>query len=109
MYENDMADGPGKRAPDDGSNQRGRKIAVILGRFLAGATLNRFEAERHHDHCLHSTVATLESLGVVIGRKWETVPGLGGRATVRCKRYWLEATVENLVIAKRLMGVWRAR
>lgn len=84
----DMADGPGIDAPS--------KVARILRLFLEKRSLNRFEAERHHDHCLHSTVSALQSHGIQIDRQWETVPCLVGRATTRCKRYWLRQTEENI-------------
>lgn len=67
--------------------------------FLTGKSLNRFEAERHNDHCLHSTVAALEKDGIVFDRKWETVPCVGGSAFIRVKRYWLKPTLENLASA----------
>ena len=82
------------------------KIETILRVFVPGASLNRFEAERHHDHCLHSTVASLEGYGITIGRQWEKVPCLGGRAWVRCKRYWLERQPDNVAAAQALLAVW---
>lgn len=61
----------------------------ILRLFESGRSLNRFEAEREHDHCLHSTVASLErDYGLSISREWETVPGYADIPT-RVKRYFL--------------------
>jgi hypothetical protein len=61
----------------------------VLRAFLEGQTLNRFEAERTvHDHCLHSTVSTIQSKGVTIQRRTERVPGYMGIPT-ECCRYWI--------------------
>lgn len=60
-----------------------------IGRILAELrvrSLNRFEAERIGDHCLHSTVAHLRAEGHVIVDQWEEVPTRFGRP-VRVKRY----------------------
>lgn len=97
--ENQMADRPGKHTPT--------KIEVILGLFMIGKNLNRFDAEKHHDHCLHTTVSTLESYGLKIDREWERVPCLGGRATVRCKRYFLNSEPANIAAGRALLMTWR--
>lgn len=81
------------------------KLASILELFVRGYNLNRFEAEKHHDHCLHSTVSSLEDRGIRIDRVWETVPCVGGKLTVRCKRYWLRTTAENSAMAQALLSV----
>src|SRR5262245_42639838 len=61
----------------------------VLLALHEGETLNRFEAERLlHDHCLHSTVSTIQSKGVTIRRQLEKVPGFMGIPT-ECCRYWL--------------------
>lgn len=61
----------------------------VLAALLTGRSYNRFEAERElHDHCLHSTVATLQRMGVTVHRRYETIPGFMGCATEVC-RYWL--------------------
>lgn len=61
----------------------------VLAALVSGKSFNRFEAERElHDHCLHSTVATIQSKGVVIYRCDETVPGFQRIPTHVC-RYWL--------------------
>jgi len=67
------------------------KARSVLNYFLTGASANRFEAERHlHDHCLHSTVSTLQNdYGIEISRQFETVPGFEGSPT-RCSRYWIK-------------------
>lgn len=67
------------------------KTRRVLEFFLNGKSANRFEAERKlHDHCLHSTVSTLQSLyGIKVSRKGETVPGYQGNPT-RCCRYWID-------------------
>lgn len=65
-----------------------RKWQRILRVFLAGRSLHRFEAERIGDHTLHSTVSFLQTRGVTILRKEETVTGYGGHPT-RVMRYRL--------------------
>lgn len=100
-------DGSGSVTPND--SKRPSKVAAILKLFLHGRNLNRFEAEMFHDHCLHSTVSSLEDYGVRIARVWERVPCLGGKATVRCKRYWLEATMDNTSFARALLATLERR
>ena len=99
MSDDDMAERPGIGAP-------GTKIETILRVFDRRISLNRFDAEAHHDHCLHSTVASLEAYGIAIGRQWEMVPCLRGRKLVRCKRYWLDSKPENLAAARALLATW---
>lgn len=56
------------------------KIARVLAHLLAGASINRFEAERLGDHCLNSTIAVLanrHSLG--FQREPEKVPNRFGK------------------------------
>lgn len=89
-----------------GSGENSTKIQAILRLFLNGKSLNRFEAEAHHDHCLHTSVSTLQGHGVAIARHWESVPCLNGRARVRCKRYWLDSTPENIARARDLLELW---
>lgn len=96
-----MAERPGKDTTPPS------KIETMLALFVDGKHLNRFDAESYHDHCLHSTVATLESLGIRISREWERVPCLGGRAMVRVKRYWLDAAPDNVAAARRVLAAWR--
>ena len=81
------------------------KIHSILSAFASGRSLNRFDAERLHDHCLHSTVSTIQrGFGILIDRRWESVPCLGGRDTVRVKRYNLRPTFENVAAAMAALG-----
>lgn len=65
-----------------------QKQQRILRLLVTGASLTRFDAEHHGDHCLNSTVATLGAMGVRIARKPVTLPGRFGN--VRCNRYWIE-------------------
>lgn len=51
--------------------------------------LNRFEAERHGDHCLNSTIAELRADGCVIHSEWEKVPTRHNPKGARVLRYWL--------------------
>ena len=87
------------------------KLATILREFVKGRNMNRFEAEAHNDHCLHSTVSTLKnSYGIQIDRMFETVPCVRGRAVVRCKRYWLDNTIpENIAAAWALLSALERR
>ena len=99
--------GSGSDTPND--SKRPSKLATILRLFIQGHNLNRFEAEGHHDHCLHSTVSSLEDRGVRIARHWETVPCLGGKKTVRCMRYWLDTTMDNPSYARSLLSTLERR
>ena len=66
------------------------KWVRVLQAFVTGRTWNRFEAARElSDHCLHSTVATIQAKGVPIARRTEKVAGYLGSQT-ECCRYWLE-------------------
>lgn len=77
----------------------------ILRAMLYG-TLNRFDAERHSDHCLNSTVAELRRDRLVsIAWVWEEVPSLGGRATAHVKRYWVDRGDASMDHARTLLGV----
>ena len=53
------------------------KIDRVYTALMEGRSFNRFEAETAlHDHCLHSTVATLERKHrITINRMYETVHG----------------------------------
>jgi len=66
----------------------GTKKAAILA-ALMDHSLNRFEAERIGDHCLHTTVSALRDDGHVILTRWETVETRF--KPVRVKRYFLMA------------------
>ena len=60
----------------------------MLFEFACGRSLNLKEGELLGDHALHSTVAGLQSRGLTILRREETIPGWGGAPT-RVMRYWL--------------------
>lgn len=61
-----------------------------LMRFIAGASQNRFEAERLGDHCLHTTVSDLQKrYAIRFCRVREKVPTRFGRPVSVC-RYWLD-------------------
>lgn len=73
-----------------------RMLRILLER---ARSLNRFEAEDLGDHCLHSTVAALQSRkGLTIHREWETVPGYDGSLT-RVKRYRLAPESRPMALA----------
>lgn len=56
------------------------KIANILAHLLNVGTLNRFEAERIGDHCLHSTISSLSHCyGLTFLRTPEKVPNHWGQ------------------------------
>lgn len=77
-------------APTALRRRRETKISRILRILVSGRSLNRFEAERVGDHCLHSTVSAIERrFSVTVNRRDEMVPGYGGRSARVC-RYWLE-------------------
>jgi hypothetical protein len=86
-----FADAPGQTKTNCAFNSTRppAKWKRVLSAFYEGASYNRFEAERLlHDHCLHSTVSTIQRKGVTILRKTETIPGFQGIPTEVC-RYWL--------------------
>lgn len=92
---------------DTGPGKASTKISTILRALLSGQSLNRFEAENLHDHCLHSTVSTLQNdFGIKIDRITEVVPCLRGRKRTPCRRYWLLRTPENLDAARALLARW---
>lgn len=101
-----IQDGMTRRGSGKRPTPKRTKIQTILGLFFSGARLNRFEAERFHDHCLHSTVSTLEGFGLVFDRKWESVPCVNSTERTRCKRYWLSRTTENVSLASALLNQW---
>lgn len=68
------------RAHGNSSTATPTKIARILAHLLAGASINRFEAERLGDHCLPSTVAVLANRhGLIFQRQRERVPNHWGK------------------------------
>jgi hypothetical protein len=80
---------------------RPTKLKRILAELASGRSLNRFEAERIGDHCLHSTIAKIETHGIQVARREETVPGFGGHQARVC-RYKLDD--ENRERAAILLG-----
>jgi len=81
------------------------KLATILGLLVIGRSLNRFDAEHHHDHCLNSTISALQNgHGIQIERERESVPCLGGMATVSVNRYWLNTKPDNVKRARELLN-----
>lgn len=78
-----------------------RKWERVLAAFYRGRNYNRFEAELQlNDHCLHTTVSSLQDMGLVIQRQFETVPGYRNIPTRVC-RYWLDP--ESKEQARRLL------
>lgn len=63
-----------------------KKDAILA--VLRIRSLNRFEAEQHGDHCLHSTISELRNDGHRFHDEWELVPNRFGGET-RVKRYYL--------------------
>jgi hypothetical protein len=78
------------------------KISRILSHMLCNHSLNRFEAERLGDHCLHSTISSLaHGYGLSFTRKPEKVPNRFGLPCM-VTRYSLpesERTRGRLVLA----------
>lgn len=104
MKINCMTEGSGKHTP------KATKLEIILRHLVNGKSLNRFEAEHHHDHCLNSTISTLQNgHGIIIDRERETLPCLNGTAKVSVKRYWLSTAPENIKRARTLLSFWERR
>lgn len=81
------------------------KLATILILLVSGRSLNRFDAEHHHDHCLNTTISTLQNgHGIVIDRERETVPCLSGTASVSVSRYWINTKPDNIKRARDLLA-----
>lgn len=81
------------------------KKTRMLRLFVAGKSLNTFEAEPLGDHCLNSTVSTLtNNHGLEFHRQWESVPSRFCKST-RVVRYRLaESSTES---AHALLLRWR--
>lgn len=80
-----------------GSDSPIGKHASILKALIHGRSLNRFEAEALHDHCLNSTVSALQNnLGILIDRHRESVPCVMGKASVSVNRYSLNTQPDNM-------------
>jgi hypothetical protein len=74
------------------TNDAPNKICRVLAHLITGKSLNRFEAERIGEHCLHSTISRLTNqYGLTVARKAESVPNNWG-GPCRVVRYWLGAT-----------------
>ena len=70
------------------------KSATILSILKSGQSLNRFEAERHGDHALNSTISELRNKGHKFQSSWEEVPTRFGNVA-RVKRYTYVGAVTN--------------
>lgn len=82
-----------------------RKWVRIL-RVLLNGSLNRFEAARHGDTCLNSTISELTGDHLVeIDREWEVVMCRGGQAPTNVKRYRIRRDEANLARVRRLLGM----
>lgn len=91
--ENPALEATSKPGSENNSHSQSSKPLLkwkrVLAAFVNGRSFNRFEAERElRDHCLHSTVSTIQSKGVRIERRDEVVPGYQDIPTHVC-RYWL--------------------
>jgi hypothetical protein len=82
------------------TSSRDTKWRRLLGLFIEGAQLTRFDAERHGDHALNSTVSYLSARGVRISRMPIVIRGRFGN--IHCKRYWIKP--EDAQQAKALLG-----
>lgn len=68
------------------------KISRVLAYLLQDQSLNRFEAERLGDHCLHSTISRLSNAyGLNFTRQPERVPNHWGQPCM-VTRYSLPAS-----------------
>lgn len=68
------------------------KIARVLAYMLNDGSLQRFEAERLGDHCLHSTISSLANgYGLKFQRQLERVPNHWGEPCT-VTRYTLPAS-----------------
>lgn len=68
------------------------KICRVLAYLITGKSLNRFEAERIGEHCLHTTISRLANhYDLEFSRKGEAVPNNWG-SPCRVVRYWLPAS-----------------
>lgn len=78
------------------------KIERVFTALMEGKSFNRFEAEiLLHDHCLHTTVATLQQkYRITIKRIPETVCGYMGNPTRVC-RYWIDTKERQRIKSER--------
>ncbi|MDI3185185.1 MULTISPECIES: hypothetical protein [Pseudomonas] len=84
-----------KRSLSQGNTNTGKapsKIARVLEYMLYDGSLQRFEAERLGDHCLHSTISSLANgYGLKFQRQLERVPNHWGEPCT-VTRYTLPAS-----------------
>ena len=81
---------PEGKTSNDKKKLNTTKQHEVFKAFLNGWKGHRFNAEHDlHDHCLHSTVSTIErKYHTTIDRKWVTVKGYKEIPT-RVKVYWM--------------------
>lgn len=78
------------------------KLDSMFARFATGDRLHRFQAEKIGDHCLHTTVSSLQAkYSLKFSRQWVKVSNRFGSDT-RVMMYWLEG--DNLLRAQKVMG-----
>jgi len=71
--------------------------------LLLTTSLNRFQAIRHSDTAINSTISTLCKKGLKFNREWEKIPCVGGTKTTNVVRYSLSD--DEKVKARRLLGL----
>lgn len=80
---------------------RDTQKGYILSILASNSSLNRFDAEHHGAHALHSVIASIEKLGIQVDREWEEVQSRWGHG-VRVKRYFLKQEARER--ARELLG-----
>lgn len=71
------------------ANSNPGKLFQMLRHFAEGKRLQRFQAEQFGDHCLHTTVSSLQmKYQIRFEREWVRVPNRFNGET-RVKHYWL--------------------
>jgi hypothetical protein len=90
MKESTISEGKGSKSPEGFPVSRlPNKISRVLAYLVTGKSLNRFEAERLGEHCLHSTISRLTNHhGLTFARHAEAVPNRWG-SPCRVTRYSL--------------------
>jgi hypothetical protein len=89
--------------PNGNTLKRPGKELRMMALFAAGFSFNRFQAEKHGDHCLPTTISDLQkTYGIKFQRQQEIVPTRFGRPA-RVFRYWLED--DSLLKARKLLGL----
>jgi len=87
MSDHHKNEAPGAATPKASKMSKRHTILSVLAH---GESLNRFEAERHRDHVLNTTISEIGRLdGIIVSRKVERFTNSAGHR-VRCNRYWLE-------------------